>query len=113
MYKKKHNNRNEVDSDIRTRLVSLRDDADISRRKLCDGLSQFLEDPISENLLGKYENGGLKFPLKVIIAYTKYFGCTLDYIIWGNEKKYTNAKLKTELENLEKSIKKCIDNLSE
>lgn len=100
---------------IRTRLTRMRTDRKITPKVMCNMLSEHMDNPISENSLRKYENGceNRNFPFRVMVAYSKCFGCSMDSIVFGEVSRYSNSKLKHELENLEKNIKKVIDVLTE
>lgn len=100
---------------IRTRLTRMRTDRKITPKVMCDMLSEHMDNPISENSLRKYENGceNRNFPFRVMVAYSKCFGCSMDFIVFGEVSRYSNSKLKHELENLEKNIKNAIDILTE
>lgn len=113
MYKEKEFEYSLDMNEIRNRLLNLRLDNKLTVKDLCDVLSLYLEDGISDDCLRRYENGNRRFPLSVMAAYSKHFRCSMDYIFFGKETNYSNDKLKQTLEDLNKIIQKTLDNLSE
>jgi len=57
------------------RLKDLREDADIKQKEIADYLH------IKQNTYSQYENGQRQLPIDVLIALSKYYNVSTDYIL--------------------------------
>ncbi len=68
------------------RLKELREDCDITQSML----AQYLH--IKQNTYSQYENGERSVPIDVLIALTKYYGTSVDYILELTDEKKPYSK---------------------
>ncbi|MBR5156868.1 MAG: helix-turn-helix transcriptional regulator [Clostridia bacterium] len=57
------------------RLKDLREDMDITQKALADFLH------IRQNTYSQYENGQRQLPIEILIALSKYYNVSTDYIL--------------------------------
>ncbi|MBO5409002.1 MAG: helix-turn-helix transcriptional regulator [Clostridia bacterium] len=63
------------------RLKDLREDSDITQKELAEYLH------IKQNTYSQYENGQRQLPIEVLIALSKYYKVSTDYILGLTDKK--------------------------
>ena len=63
------------------RIRDLREDNDITQKELAEYLH------IKQNTYSQYENGQRQLPIDILIALSKYYKVTTDYILGLSDKK--------------------------
>ncbi len=64
------------------RLRDLREDNDITQRKLATYLN------ILQNTYSQYENGKRQIPLEILWKLADYYDCTIDYLVGRSDVKH-------------------------
>ena len=79
---KPYNNAQGEGGDVHYRFRDLREDMDLTQRKLADELH------ISQNTLSQYENGQRQIPINLLIELALFFNTSTDYLLGlTNERK--------------------------
>lgn len=73
----------DINKGIGIRIKKLREDKGEYQKETADAITKS-GTPLSESQLGLYELGLRKVPNTIVIAISKYFNVTTDYILTGN-----------------------------